>query len=374
MGTEEQREAVEHYPLRQIYFYLTKGCNLRCRHCWIAPEHQTPDRPLPSLDPGLFRSVVEQGRLLGLRGVKLTGGEPLLHPNLGEMLSIVRSRQLDLVMETNGTLCTPEMARRVRDSSRRPFVSVSIDGADPETHDWVRGVDGAFEAAVSGAGCLAEAGIRTQLIMSVMRRNAQQMEAVVRLAEKLGLESVKFNPVQPTARGDRMHRAMETLPIRELVRLGRWVHDELSGKTALRLVFCQPMAFRPLGRMFGRGGDGCAVCNVLGILGVLADGSYSLCGIGETVPDLVFGHAGRDRLEDVWRGSPVLNELRGGLPGMLEGVCGDCLMKALCMGSCVAQNYYASGRLTAPFWYCEQAMEGGLFPESRLRPALGVPG
>ncbi len=103
----------------------------------------------------------------------------------------------------------------------------------------------------------------------------------------------------------------------------------------------------------------------LGLLGVLANGSYALCGIGETVPELVFGHAAKDKLEDVWRDSSVLNELRQGLPHQFEGICKDCLMKAMCLGSCVAQNYYRSKNLWAPFWYCEEAQKRGLFPGSR---------
>ena len=120
------------------------------------------------------------------------------------------------------------------------------------------------------------------------------------------------------------------------------------------------------GKMFGENGDGCGVCGILGILGVLANGSYALCGIGETVPDFVFGHSGTDRLEEVWNNTRVLQEFREGLPQRLEGTCGDCLMKGVCLGSCVAQNYYRTKNFWAPNWYCEQAYDLGLFPESRI--------
>jgi radical SAM protein with 4Fe4S-binding SPASM domain len=104
----------------------------------------------------------------------------------------------------------------------------------------------------------------------------------------------------------------------------------------------------------------------LGILGVIASGHYALCGIGEQVPDLVFGEVGKDILEVVWRENAILKVLREGLPERLEGVCRRCLMKGRCLGSCVAQNYYSTGSLWAPFWFCEQAEEAGLFPASRL--------
>jgi SynChlorMet cassette radical SAM/SPASM protein ScmF len=204
--------------------------------------------------------------------------------------------------------------------------------------------------------------------MSVMRHNKDQMEPVVRLAERLGAGSVKFNIVQPTARGEKMHESGEAPSIEELVEMGRWVENTLSASTNLPLYYDHPLAFRPLGKMFGSNGDGCGVCGIMSILGVLANGAYALCGIGEMVPDIIFGHATTDVLEEVWNNTRVLQEFREGLPQRLEGTCGDCLMKGMCLGSCVAQNYYRTKNFWAPNWYCEQAYGLGLFPESRILP------
>jgi SynChlorMet cassette radical SAM/SPASM protein ScmF len=355
------------YPLNQIYFYLTEGCNLRCRHCWIAPKYESKNNSYPALDLDLFRSIIELAKPMGLSGVKLTGGEPLLHAQIREILDYIRTEDLSLTVETNGVLCTPELASKMAEC-KNTFVSVSLDGADAETHEWVRGVDGCFEAALAGIRNLVGVGFRPQVIMAIMRRNKDQMEEMVRLAESMGAGSVKFNVVQPTARGEKLHESGEALNIEELVELGRWVEDTLSTKTNMSIYHSHPMAFRPFGKMFGENGDGCSVCGVLGILGVLADGSYALCGIGETVPDLVFGHAATDPLEEIWSKTPILLELREGLPHLIEGICGDCLMKGLCLGSCIAQNYYRSKSIWAPYWYCEEARKLGLFPDTRISP------
>lgn len=355
------------YVLKQIYFYLTEGCNLVCRHCWMAPKFQTEKTIYPVLELDLFRSIIEQAKPLGLSGVKLTGGEPLMHPEIDEILEHIRMENLRLTVETNGLLCTSGIAQKLAEC-KNPFVSVSLDGANANTHEWIRGVEGSFEDAKEGIRNLVKVGLKPQIILSVMRSNKDQMETVVRLAESLGAGSVKFNLVQPTGRGEKMREAGETLTIEELVKLGRWVETTLSDSTNLRLFYHHPPAFRPLGKMFGNNSARNGTCGILGILGVLANGSYALCGIGESVQDLIFGHAAKDRLEDVWNNTPVFQELREGLPNRLEGICGDCLMKNRCMGSCVAQNYYLSRNLLAPFWYCEEARTQGLFPESRLRP------
>ena len=73
-------------------------------------------------------------------------------------------------------------------------------------------------------------------------------------------------------------------------------------------------------------------------------------------------------------GVDLVEELREGLPGRLNGICGRCLMKKICLGSCIAQNYYGSKNLWSPYWYCEEAGKAGLFPETRMEPAPGTTG
>ena len=356
--------------INTLYFYLTEGCNLACRHCWMGPRFDAKGDHYPTLPVEAFETAIREAKLLGLTGVKLTGGEPLLHPHITHLLEIVRRENLRLTIETNGLLCTPEIAAEIAKSPNR-FVSVSIDGVDAATHEWVRGVPGSFDAACQAVRNLVASGTRPQVIFSVMRKNASQVDAMVRMVEELGASSLKFNVIQPTARGERLHEEQETLGIAELIAMGRHVEKELAPTTAMRLFFHVPPAFRSLQRISS--GDGCSTCGIFGVLGVIATGRYALCGIGEQVPDLVFGEVGKDPLKEVWENNPVLKALREGLPSRLEGVCGRCLMKDRCLGSCVAQNYYSTGSLWAAYWFCTQAEEAGLFPASRLTASRPAP-
>jgi SynChlorMet cassette radical SAM/SPASM protein ScmF len=350
-----------------IYFYLTEGCNLACRHCWIAPKYQQEGQTYPTLSLGFFKSIIEQAKPLGLSGAKLTGGEPLLHPQIEEIIETVRTQGLRMVVETNGVLCTLQLARKMAEC-KNAFVSVSLDGIDAKTHEWVRGVPGCFDAAISGVHNLVDAGLKPQIIMTLMRKNIDQVLEMIAFAQSLGAGSVKLNVIQPTARGKAIYQQGEALAIQELISLGKTIENELSESAHIKIFYGHPLSFRPLGRMFGDDGNGCGVCGIRGILGVLANGSYALCGIGESVPELIFGHVGTDRLEEVWKGSTVLQELRMGLPDRLGGICQDCLLKGICLGSCIAQNYYRSKDLWSPFWYCEEAKKAGMFPASRLVP------
>ncbi len=352
------------FYLNTIYFYLTEGCNLRCRHCWIAPKFEQGKPKYPTLDFELFKDIIEQGKQLGMRSVKLTGGEPLIHPDIEKILDYIYENELHLTIETNGVKCTPEIVSKII-KTKHPFVSISLDGSDAATHEWVRGVDGCFDAAIQGAKNLINAGLRPQFIMSIMKHNVEQMESVVRLAEEIGAESVKFNIVTPTARGEQMHEAGETIPIEQLIKLGSWVENELASNSKIRIVYSHTPAFRPLSKTFSKGNGR---CGIFGIIGVLGTGKYALCGIGETVPELCFGHASKDKLVDIWNNNQILNDIRKNLPVNLKGICQDCIMKNTCLGSCIAMNYYRHKDLMAPFWYCEEALQSGLFPQSRLKP------
>jgi len=350
-------------PLRSIYFYLTEGCNLACRHCWIAPEFDESGI-MPAIPVNLFHKVINEALPLGLTDIKLTGGEPLMHPRFGELLDIARRKNLGVTIETNGLLCTPEVAADIARLPRR-FVSVSIDGSDKATHEWLRGVSGCFEKAKSAINNLVDAGVRPQIITTLIRRNAGQIEEIVRMAEHWGASSVKFNVVLPTGRGEKLNETAETLSIAELIRIGEYVETSLPAKTKLQVFFDSPYAFRSLSGFAS--GRGCHRCNIHNIIGVIASGEYALCGIGYHVKDLVFGLAGTDSLERIWKENEVLNSLRSGIPDKLEGICSKCLMKYVCQGSCIAQNFYRTKNIWAPFWFCDMAYSEGLFPKTRIR-------
>jgi SynChlorMet cassette radical SAM/SPASM protein ScmF len=352
--------------LNSIYFYLTEGCNCKCRHCWITPKYEVGGEgkwPYIALDD--FKKIIKQGLKLGLSSVKLTGGEPLIHPDIIEILAYIEKTGLRLVVETNGIACTPEIAKAIKRCTDS-FVSISLDGA-PDTHNWVRGIENAYKKAIDGVYNLVQVGIHPQLIMSLVKRNKDQIERLVYIAERIGAGSVKFNLVAPLMnRGEQMAEQNETLNIKDFIEIGKMIDNEIRPKSNLQLYYSDPPAFKSLSEIFDK--NDCGSCGIFGIIGVLGSGKYALCGIGETTPEMIFGDVKKDKLADVWNNNAMLNQIRGGLPEKLEGVCGDCIMKTMCMGECIANTYFIHKNLFAPYWFCEQAYKEGLFPESRLVP------
>ena len=357
-------------PLSTFYLYMSTGCNLKCRHCWITPTfvHGEPS-PGDVIDVDLLREAVDEARPMGLRSAKLTGGEPMLHPRFMEIVDMLTRLGLRMDMETNGTLLTAESARHLKQKTNVAFISVSLDGVDAKTHDAFRGVPGAFDAALSGLGYLVDAGYENaQVIMSVHRGNLDQVDDLVRLASERGACSVKISPVTRSGRGTGMHERDEALDFDQRLDLARHVYGELQQGSPIRVIMNLPPALTPIPEIMRKGGR-IGDCGVDRILGILGTGDVALCGIGRTVPELVYGRLGRDSIRDIWLNHPRIHGLRRDLENLdaYPSICRACVHLRSCRTGCVAQNYVEGGRLIWPDRFCVEAAERDAFPATRKK-------
>lgn len=349
--------------LSSIYMYASGACNLNCAHCWINPEYQKEGETSSlHLDPALVEKALTQGKPLGLSSVKLTGGEPLLNPRIKEIIELISSEGMSIIIETNGTLVDKNMAQFLASTEKFGFISVSLDGADAETHEELRRVEGSFDKAVQGIRNLVEVGIRPQMICTLHRKNVSQIREIIALAKSLGCASVKLNHVQHVGRGRDFDNEL-SLSVLEIINLNDQLEEELISSAGIPIVLDIPFAFqKPTRFLRSRPGK----CNIHNIIGLLANGDLALCGIGSSVEDLVYGNLNTDNIEDIWENSPKLAELRRLIPDELEGICSKCIHKRFCKGTCVAGNYNATGKLNSPYSFCDTAERLGLFPESRM--------
>jgi SynChlorMet cassette radical SAM/SPASM protein ScmF len=356
-------------PIQALYVNLTDRCNLRCRHCWLCAEKPAPSEHGAGTKGGsgsplslaVMKEVICQAKPLGLQAVKLTGGEPFLRTDILNFIALFKEEGLNVDIETNGTLIDGSTARSLQQLGVRG-VSVSLDSSNSAGHDRFRGVRGAFASARKGIRHLVEERVPTQIIMSLCRENARQVEPLAGLSADLGVRLLKINPVLPVGRGHDMYGSQETLSVEELVKSFRWVREDLQPKTPIPIHFSLPVAFQPIREMMA---GKCPECAVLNILGIVENGDISFCGIQRVAQDLVMGNVRRDRLEDIWFHHPLLKKMREAIPERLEGICGQCLLKRICLGSCLACTYYLEKRFTAPYWFCQEAFEKGLFPMTR---------
>lgn len=346
------------YPLTSLYIYLADKCNLRCGHCWINPSGEA--KGTRWVEVAALAGVIADAVPLGLGSVKLTGGEPLLHPDWQTLVSIITDQGLEVVLETNGTLINARVAGFLK--RKNAFVSLSLDAADSDLHDRLRGVPGAFDRTLRGMECLAKQGFGFQIIMTLQRQNRNHIPALLDLANRCKADSVKINPLIPCGRGEAIFNKGDNLSVDELMRHYEDTLRRAASYPDLRVFFDMPPVFRSVKDLTG---SGLHACRILNILGILANGDISICGIGQSHPSLRMGNIFRDAIADVWQSHPLLGKLRANLPKRLKPPCDNCIFQFQCMGGCRALAFACDDDLLASFFMCREMYDTGRFPASR---------
>src|SRR5665647_9323 len=158
---------------------LTYRCGNNCRHCWLRLAPDAPER-VSELSLDEIRRAVGEARAMGCREWAISGGEPMLRPDFGEIFAAIVDLSSGYTLNTNGTLITPGIARLLR---RKGTTLVALYGATAAVHDAVTRNPGSFAALERGIAYLQEAGAAFTVQIVPMKTNFADYDAMVRLAE-----------------------------------------------------------------------------------------------------------------------------------------------------------------------------------------------
>jgi radical SAM protein with 4Fe4S-binding SPASM domain len=165
-----------------VVWNVTRRCNLHCRHCYAeARSAPHPDELTPEEGSAL---VDELGRLR-TPALIFSGGEPLLRPDLPELALRAADSGIFSALSTNGTLIDGPMARSLREA-RVGYVGVSLDGIG-SLHDRFRGLQGAWELALSGLRNCRDAGLQVGLRFTLSRHTLPHLSRILDLMEAEGV-------------------------------------------------------------------------------------------------------------------------------------------------------------------------------------------
>lgn len=205
---------------------ITDACNLDCLHCWVEAESCKSASQVPTQ---VLRQLLSDFIQLGGTGVRLTGGEPLLHPDWMELLSYAGELGLDkIILQTNGMLFGPADLPALCDLGLdRLQIQIGLDGASAKTHDLVRG-DGAFQQTLEGLRQLVGYGLGPQiaLFMTEMQHNLQELPDIFALAAELGVGSVSSGCLVRCGRAETDEFIMPPEPAQYQALLDHYRDDE----------------------------------------------------------------------------------------------------------------------------------------------------
>lgn len=332
--------------IRLVAWETTRRCNLACKHCRAVAEDHPYDN---ELDTQASFKLLDQIKEVGDPIIILTGGEPLLRDDIFDISAYGTSLGLRMVMAINGTLITPETAKKMKESGIKR-ISISLDGSTPETHDAFRGVENAFEDAIQGIETAKAAGIEFQINTTITKTNLDQIPKILSLAENLGAVAHHIFLLVPTGRGK--YIVDTEISAKEYEETLNWFYDQ-SEKTRLQLkATCAPHYYRILRQRAKKDGKkvtfethgldavtrGCLAGT--GFCFISHVGRVQTCGF----LDVACGDVTQQTFKEVWEGSRVFNELRDFKN--LENKCGICEFKRVC-GGCRARAYEATGNYLA---------------------------
>jgi heme b synthase len=347
MGKEHKNEnsherGERKYLPHLIAWEITRSCNLNCVHCRAAAQYGPYENELTTEE---CKKLLDNIASFSNPIIILTGGEPLLRPDIFEIAQHGTNLGLRMVMAVNGVLITDEIAKKMKQVGIQR-VSISIDGATKESHDNFRKVEGAFEGALRGIEILKKNGIEFQINTTITKRNLKELPKILNLAVELG--AVAYHPflLVPTGRGKEL--ASEALSAKEYEEVLEWFED-MRDKVPLQFKpTCAPHYYRIIRQKakekgktvdFKTYGLDAMTKGCLGGQGfafISHQGIVQICGYME-VP---CGNVREQDFKTIWETSPVFLKMRD--LDHYHGKCGVCEYRKVC-GGCRARAYELTG-------------------------------
>lgn len=341
---------------RIVAWESTVACNLACVHCRASAQITSePDELTTEKVFDLIDQLAEFSQPIFV----ISGGEPLMRPDIFDIAAYGTQRGLRVAVSPNGTLITPQVVRQLKEAGVRR-ISVSIDGSTAAYHDMIRGVPDAFDAAMEGLALCREGELGFQLNTVVMRQTRDDLPAVRDLAVRIGAEAWHVFMLVPTGRG----KIDDVVSPQEYEEILYEIYGMTRNSPIPIRVTCGPHFMRVVAqnrrkdrerpnlvRPRTRGHPGRLDRTTRGCLA--GDGYCFVSYRGDVTPcgyfPVVAGNVCQKSFKEIYLDSSLFRSLRDF--GQYEGKCGACEFLRMC-GGCRARAYSLTGNYLAEEPYC----------------------
>jgi heme b synthase len=344
---------VEFEP-KWIAWEITRRCNLNCVHCRSSSGLEAKGHPDFTLDEA--KRVLDDIASYAKPVVVLSGGEPLLRPDVFDIAQYGTDLGLRMCLATNGTLVTQEICAKIKAAGIK-MVSLSLDGASAQVHDNFRNQPGAFGGTLNAAKLFKENGISFLINSSFTKRNQEEIPKIYHLAKELGATAWYMFMIVPTGRGEDIMD--ELIAPEDYEKLLVWHYEMEKGeKDLLVRPTCAPNYYRVVLQQAKEKGDDYERRSLQfstgGSKGCLAGQLISLIDVdGNVLPCSYFpmaaGNIREKSFKEIWEHSELFHDLRNFKA--YKGRCGSCEYVNVC-GGCRARAYAVTGDYMAEEPYC----------------------
>ena len=180
-----------------VIWNLVRRCNLSCKHCYsISADHDFQGE----LSTAEAYTVMDDLKAFGVKVLILSGGEPLLRPDIFELSRRAKAMGFYVGLSTNGVLIDDAMIEPIA-AAGYDYVGVSIDGRR-ETHDLFRRREGAFDASMRGVSLCQERGIKVGLRFTLTQDNAADLPWLLDTINERRIDKVYLSHLNYAGRGN----------------------------------------------------------------------------------------------------------------------------------------------------------------------------
>lgn len=203
--THYMRELVAPTPLtpkRQapgpvVIWNLTRRCNLACKHCYaISSNREFPGE----LTTAEIHDVMDDLKAFKVPVLILSGGEPMLRPDLFDLSKRAKAMGFYVGLSTNGTLITEENVAAIAECGYN-YVGISLDGIE-KTHDRFRRREGAFKESLNGLRLCRDAGLKVGVRFTLTQDNAPDLPRLLELMDREGIDKFYLSHLNYAGRGN----------------------------------------------------------------------------------------------------------------------------------------------------------------------------
>ncbi len=335
---------------------VTQSCDLACKHCRAAAQ---PIAHPDQLTHEEGKALIDQIAEMRVPVFIFTGGDPLKRPDLYELIRYCDQKGVKVAVTPSATpLLTREAILKMKEAGV-VRMGISLDGSTPEIHDKFRGLDGAWARTIQAIQWAGEAGMPIQVHSTISRHNANDLDGLCNLFERLNIVMWNVFFLVPVGRG----QLGDLLSGEEFEQVFGKIY-ELSHRVSFQIKTTEAMHYRRYllqhnleERRMGHGHPGGHPGSISRPAeyeagAPLADaqtrthgwatrrvndgkGFMFISHTGNVYPSGFLPiHAGNIRetpLADIYRNAPIFKALRD--TGRLEGKCGACEYKEICGGS-----------------------------------------
>ncbi|GAB6054463.1 heme d1 biosynthesis radical SAM protein NirJ [Magnetospira thiophila] len=216
-----------------VIWNLTRRCNLTCKHCYaLAVDKDFPGE----LTTEEALRLLDDFKAFRVPAVILSGGEPLLRPDIHLIARRAKALGLYCALSTNGTLIGPAEMDEIADVGY-DYIGISIDGSQ-ETHDRFRRLDGAYESSMQAVRQSVARGLKVGLRFTLTRDNAHELDDMLALMDAEGIERFYLSHLNYAGRGNTNRRddAVFKMTRSAMDRLFQYGWDKLQAGTPKEIV------------------------------------------------------------------------------------------------------------------------------------------